>query len=122
LNRREGVPALSGSAAIPRGAEGPVFPTPWAARGFALAVALEAKGVFTWGEWAEALGPAVAAETAADPSDAEAYWRAWLTALERLLAAKRVADAAMLADLKEAWRRAAEATPHGEPIELLAGR
>jgi nitrile hydratase accessory protein len=112
------MPVLSGPAAIPRGADGPVFPAPWAARGFALAVALEAKGVFTWVEWAETLGPAVAAETAADPGDAEAYWRAWLTALERLLAAKRVAAPETLLDLKDAWRRAAEATPHGEPIEL----
>jgi nitrile hydratase accessory protein len=118
LNRAEAIPTLSGSAAIPRAADGPAFPTPWAARAFALAVALEARGVFTWGEWAEALGPAVAVEAAADPGDAEAYWRAWLAALENVLAAKRVVASETLHDLQEAWRRAAEAAPHGEPIAL----
>ncbi len=113
--------ALDHVASIPRDADGPVFPAPWAARAFALAVALNARGVFAWGEWSKTLGPKVAAETAADPSDAEAYWRGWLAALEEILRTKQVADASNLNDLKEAWREAAERTPHGKPIEL-AGR
>ncbi len=52
------------------------------------------------------------------PAIPEAYWRAWLAALEEMLAQKRVATHADLADLKEAWREAAERTPHGEPIVL----
>ena len=43
---------------------------------------------------------------------------AWLAALERLLIAKGVASGAELRDLAEAWRAAAEATPHGQPIVL----
>lgn len=105
-------------ASIPRDADGPVFPAPWAARAFTLAVALNERGVFAWSEWSKTLGQKVAAETAADPSDPEAYWRAWLAALEEILRMKQVAGASDLLDLKEAWREAAERTPHGRPIEL----
>jgi hypothetical protein len=37
---------------LPRDADGPVFREPWEAQAFAIAVALEGRGVFTWGEWA----------------------------------------------------------------------
>jgi hypothetical protein len=33
-----------------------------------------------------------------------------------------LAEGTDLQDLQQAWRRAAEATPHGQPIELAAGR
>ena len=110
-------------AAIPRVAGGlmdePVFPAPWAARAFALAVALNERGLFTWSEWAEALGAALRDAPGSDP---EAYWRCWLAALEDMLRRKQVAVATELPELQDAWRRAAERTPHGEPIELLRGR
>jgi len=119
LNRSEaGRAAVENVASIPRDADGPVFPAPWAARAFALAVALNERGLFAWSEWSKTLGPKVAAETLADPSDPEAYWRAWLAALEEILRAKQVGGATDLLDLKEAWREAAERTPHGKPIEL----
>ncbi len=110
--------AAESVASIPRDADGPVFPTPWAARAFALAVALNERGVFSWSEWSKTLGPKVAAETRADPADPEAYWRAWLAALETILGQKEVATRPDLLALKEAWREAAEHTPHGKPIEL----
>ena len=108
--------------AIPRAADGPTFPAPWAARAFALKSSLETRGLFSPSEWVAALGSAVAAETTDDPADAGAYWRAWLTALERVLAAKQAAEPEALRELTQAWRRAAEATPHGEPIELMRRR
>ncbi len=110
--------ALDNVASIPRDEDGPVFPAPWAARAFALAVALNARGVFAWSEWSKTLGPKVAAETQADPADPDAYWHAWLAALEEILGAKQLAGASDLLDLKEAWREAAERTPHGKPIDL----
>ncbi len=109
---------LEGVASIPHDADGPVFPAPWAARAFALAVALNERGVFAWAEWSETLGAKVTAETVTDPADPEAYWRAWLAALEEILRAKQLAGASDLLDLQEAWREAAERTPHGRPIEL----
>lgn len=114
--------AFAGIPSIPRDTDGPVFPAPWAARAFALTVALEEHGTFTWGEWATSLGPAVAAETAADAADREAYWRAWLLTLETVLSRKAVAAPGDLLALQEDWRRAAETTPHGAPIELPSER
>jgi nitrile hydratase accessory protein len=118
LNAPDASAALRGVASIPRDADGPVFPAPWAARAFALAVALNERGVFSWSEWSETLGSKVAAETAANPADPEAYWRAWLSSLEEILQRKQVADVRDLLDLKEAWRAAAEKTPHGKPVAL----
>lgn len=113
---------MSEIPSIPRDADGPVFPAPWTARAFALTVALEERGIFSWSEWSEVLGPAVSRSIEADATNPETYWRAWLTTLETILAQKRVASRADLADLQEAWREAAEVTPHGEPIELSALR
>ena len=113
---------LSDIASIPRDTDGPVFPTAWAARAYALAVALNERGIFSWGEWSETLGPKVAIATRGRAADAEAYWEAWLAALEDILGRKQVAARADLLDLKEAWREAAELTPHGKPIELPASR
>ncbi len=101
--------------AILRGESGPVFPTPWAARAFALAVALNERGVFASSEWAETLGAALRAEADDDP---EAYWRAWLAALEQVLGRHGVASRGDLVQLQQAWRDAAERTPHGEAIVL----
>ena len=113
-------PALA-AISIPRGDEGPVFPAPWAARAFALAVALNERGVFVWHEWSEALGAEIARLSETDAADPEAYWRAWLAALESLLLERQVARPADLVTLREAWRDAAQRTPHGQPIELPAG-
>ena len=122
MSASEARAALNQIASIPRDVDGPVFPTPWAARAFALAVALNERGLFTWSEWSETLGPKVAIGTARRESDPEAYWEAWLAALEDILGRKSVADRGDLLELKDAWRRAAEATPHGQPIELSSAR
>jgi nitrile hydratase accessory protein len=88
------------------------FEEPWQAQAFAIAVSLSERGLFSWGEWAEALG----AEIARAPE--RPYYEAWLDALEGLLGAKGIASPGELDELTEAWREAAEATPHGQPIVL----
>jgi nitrile hydratase len=103
---------------IPRDKGGAVFPTPWAARAFALAVLLQDRGVFSPSEWADALGAELRREANGNADEPRSYWAAWLTALEELLRRKEVARSGDLATLQEAWRRAAEATPHGEPVEF----
>ena len=103
---------------LPRDEEGPVFAAPWEAQAFAMAVELNARGAFTWKEWSEALGREIAAGTAGD--DGSRYYEHWLAALERLVTEKRLTSGPELATRKAAWKAAAEATPHGEPIVLDA--
>ena len=111
----------------PVGADGePVFAEPWQARAFALAVELHERGLFTWPEWSATLAatieraraapgdPETSPETSSETSDT--YYLHWLAALERLVAAKGVSSSEELAARKEAWDRAAHATPHGKAI------
>ena len=113
LQTAEAVPGL------PRDEGGPVFREPWEAQAFALAVALNERGLFTWSEWAAALGEEIKrAQAAGDPDLGNTYYRHWLVALERILAAKGVASGAMLEGYRDAWDHAADRTPHGSPIEL----
>ncbi len=90
----------------------PVFEEPWQAQAFALTLALHERGVFTWQEWAQAIGARV------KEAEGEAYYAAWLTALETLLTAKGIADVEALAEFKTAWADAYQHTPHGQPVEL----
>jgi nitrile hydratase accessory protein len=104
---------------IPRDADGPVFREPWEAQAFAMALALHGRGLFTWPEWAEALGAEIKrAQAAGDPDTGETYYRHWLAALEQLIAEKGVADEKALHRYRDAWDHAADRTPHGQPIEL----
>jgi nitrile hydratase accessory protein len=111
--------AVAAIPGLPRDEGGPVFREPWEAQAFALAVALNERGVFTWGEWAAALSEEIKrAQAAGDPDLGNTYYRHWLAALERILAAKGVASETVLARYRDAWDRAADRTPHGTPIEL----
>jgi len=107
---------------IPRNAEGPVFRAPWEAEAFALALALNERGLFTWKEWAATLGDEIKkAQAAGDPDTGETYYHHWLATLERIVAAKGLADRHALARTRDAWQRAGARTPHGTPIELRPG-
>lgn len=113
--------ALASVPSIPRDADGPVFEAPWQAQAFAMAVALERRGLFTWSDWAATLGAERArAAAAGTPDTGDGYYRDWLATLERIVAAKGLTDAAVLARTRDAWDRAADRTPHGTPIELRA--
>ena len=106
---------------IPRDADGPVFREPWEAQAFAMTLALHARGLFTWPEWAAALAEEIKrAQRAGDPDTGETYYQHWLAALERIVADKGVADVGTLARYRDAWDHAADRTPHGQPIELRA--
>mgnify|MGYP002399857419 FL=1 len=94
-----------------------MFPEPWAAEAFAITVHLHEKGLFSWGEWADSLSAEVHKPgRAADGSD---YFDCWVEALTGLLVGKGIADAEAILGLQKSWQRAAEATPHGVPIELI---
>jgi nitrile hydratase accessory protein len=108
--------ALCKVAPLPRDDAGPVFAAPWQAQAFAVTLHLHAKGLFSWTQWAEALGAQIRAAGPAD--DGSRYYEHWLAALEKIVAAHGATDARALHDRAEAWTRAAAATPHGQPIEL----
>ena len=113
----DALPSLSGQ---PRDAEGPIFREPWEAQAFAMTLALHEQGLFTWSEWAQALGRQIAAVASkGEPDLGEHYYDHWLAALETLVGEKGASSAAELTRYQHAWSHAAERTPHGEPIDLL---
>ncbi len=100
----------------------PVFREPWEAHSFAMAVRLHEQGLFTWPQWAATLAEEIErAQAAGDPDTGETYYHHWLAALERLVASSGAASVGEQERTREAWRRAAERTPHGQPIELRDG-
>ncbi|MGV1756263.1 nitrile hydratase accessory protein [Rhizobium sp. A22-96] len=109
--------SLAQSPELPKSADGePVFPEPWAAEAFAMTVHLHEKGVFAWSEWAERLSAELHKPGRAP--DGNDYFDCWVAALCNLLVAKGIADASAILTLQQSWQRAAEATPHGQPIAL----
>jgi nitrile hydratase accessory protein len=119
FDAQQGIAATIAIPDIPRDQDGPVFREPWEAQAFAMAVALHARGVFTWIEWAAALAAQIKrAQAAGDADTGETYYRHWLATLEHLVAEKGVATAATLHQYRDAWDHAADRTPHGAPIEL----
>lgn len=96
-----------------------VFNAPWEAQAFALAVALNERGIFTWPEWAGTLAEVIAeVRERGEPDHGDAYYRYWLSALERIVAGRGLLDDDQLAARRVAWEEAARQTPHGQPIEL----
>ena len=119
LTPRQAMRAAVAVPGVPRDEDGPVFREPWEARAFAMALSLHEAGIFTWSEWAEALGAEIKrAQAAGDPDTGETYYSHWLATLERLVAAKGVATADLMHRYRDAWDRASDRTPHGKPIEL----
>ena len=70
------------------------------------------RGAFTWSEWAETLGAEIKSSNAA-------YYEHWLSALEKIAEAKGLMSQIERLNRVDAWDRAAHATPHGKPIELI---
>ncbi|MEO1677847.1 MAG: nitrile hydratase accessory protein [Pseudomonadota bacterium] len=90
------------------------FDEPWQAQLFALTVALNEAGHFTWSEWASVFGPRIKTAEAAQ------YWQVWSEALVTIIEDQGIADAAEVRALSDRWQAAARATPHGQPIALCA--
>ena len=98
---------------LPKDEAGAVFAEPWHAEVFSIVHLLVDRGQFTVGEWAEMLGGVIK-----ERPDDEGYYQCWLAALERMTLQKGLVEEGPLNERKDAWDRAARATPHGEPIVL----
>jgi nitrile hydratase accessory protein len=119
LDRTAAASATTALPGIPQDDDGPVFREPWEAQAFAMALALHARGLFTWNEWADALAREIKrAQASGDPDTGATYYRHWLATLEKLVAEKGVVTTATLHRTRDAWDHAADRTPHGSPIEL----
>ena len=117
------MPDLGVLGSLPRDEDEPVFVEPWQAHAFALAVKLSEAGVFSWSEWAVALGAELAAASRrGEPDDGSRYYHHWITALERLVAAKNIIPQPMLLAREEEWAAAYRRTPHGSPVTLSPKR
>ncbi|MEI6202054.1 MAG: nitrile hydratase accessory protein [Enhydrobacter sp.] len=122
IDRAAARQAINQVAGVPQECGEPVFREPWEAQAFAMALALHARSVFTWPEWAETLsGEIKRAQAEGDPDTGETYYRHWLNALERLVSEKGVASRETLTRYQNAWDHAADRTPHGAPIEWRPG-
>ena len=120
MNKPQNIPTVSQMPSLPRDEEGPVFKEPWEAEAFAMTLNLHAQGHFTWPEWAQRLGAEIsAARDAGDADRGDTYYLHWLKALEGLVAEKGLLTTDDLSKRKDAWDKAARATPHGRPIVLL---
>lgn len=81
-----------------------------------MTVHLHEKGLFSWSEWAAALSNEL--HQPGRTEDGGDYFDCWVAALSDMLVSRGVANASAILDLQKSWQRAAEATPHGKPIEL----
>jgi nitrile hydratase accessory protein len=71
-----------------------VFEAPWESRAFGLAVALQERGVYEWGDFSERLAAEIAAR---EPDDGSGYYERWLAAFERVLLERGVVTEAEIA-------------------------
>jgi len=82
------ISSMVGETALPRQNGELVFSTPWEARAFGLAVALQEAGAYEWREFSAALAAEISrAERAGSNST---YYERWLMGLESLLTASGV--------------------------------
>ncbi|RMC29513.1 nitrile hydratase accessory protein [Paracoccus alkanivorans] len=119
-------PAESNPKAMPRipglsDATEPHFHAPWQARLFALTLSLQQGGLFDWPDWTGRLAThlRMAVQLPSDASGAEHaahYYTAWMRTLEQFLEEAGTAEHGRIEEMAESWKRAARATPHGQPI------
>jgi nitrile hydratase accessory protein len=113
----------SPECAIPVDQRTPTFNEPWEAQAFALTLALHRRGAFTWGEWAATLGEEIKRAQASGRSGQRHHLLpALAAAIERMVREKGITTEDTLDRYRDAWHRAADRTPHGEPIVLSPGK
>ena len=105
----------------PHDDEGPVFSEPWEAQAFALVIALNQGGLFSWQEWAAILSEEISrAQKQGDLDLGDTYYQHWLRALEKIAEAKGISNFNEISARADEWRSAYHNTPNGKPIQLAA--
>ena len=94
LNRQ--IAGMVGETGLPRQNGELVFATPWEARAFGLAVALQEGGVYEWREFSAALSTEISRAEQAGKSSS--YYERWLLGLENLLISNGVVTPAEISD------------------------
>jgi len=109
-------PALKPLAAV----DGePAFTEAWQAVVLAIADTLVQSGMFSAGDWSNALGAALKkAEADGETDNQESYYKCALAALESLVAEHSEIDREAMAGKRADWEQAYLSTPHGQPVEL----
>ena len=87
---------LAGEAALPRRNGELVFSTPWEARAFGLAVALQEGGAYEWRDFSAALAAEIS--KAEQSGNSSSYYERWLLGLETLLITNEVVTPAEVSD------------------------
>lgn len=96
----EAIAQAGQDAALPGDGSELVFNSPWEAKAFAIVLALQQQGHYSWTEWAQALGGEIRA--AGDEDDGTGYYLLWLSAAEKLIASKALVDESELLARKQA--------------------
>lgn len=97
-----------------------VFQSPWHSQLFAITVQLSEQGNFLWTEFVEIFGESLnQARLKIQSLDGnDNYFNCWLNALEKIIVDKNIGSFQNLSLLKENWRKAYLATPHGQPVKI----
>ncbi len=107
------------SSCITATAPEPVFQHPWHAQVFALTLALNESGRFTWPEWVARFSEMLAQHGLDKELDGgDDYFNAWLETLEMILAEDGAAPAPEVDRYRDDWERAYLGTPHGAVVRL----
>jgi nitrile hydratase accessory protein len=94
------------------------FDAPWHGQVFALAVALNEAGHFSWPEWTQMFGASLAdMRRKKDLDGSDDYYLAWVSTLEQMMIEKNIVAPEMLSRMKTLWTDAFLRTPHGKPVK-----
>jgi nitrile hydratase accessory protein len=100
---------------------GILFGAPWQAQAFAMTVALNEAGHFSWADWAAVFSEHREKSAALGVGDdGDVYFQDWLAALEEISSRVGLAPLEQQSEYQLAWDKAAHRTPHGAPIALTA--
>lgn len=95
------------------------FAEPWHAEVFALSVALNEAGAFSWPFWAQRFSKNLKSMPKPDQSQEDHYYLQWLVTLEQILQEAELASEPMVSHWVEAWRQAYLETPHGNAVNPI---